>query len=135
MDRLETGVVETGAVTAPIDAAFPPPVVPIRLGRSGQRRVLAAAISSWTLMAVGTLGITPVYPDIARRARIEGIVIMASRIRKDGTIGSVHVLSTSNPMFNAAAITAVRQWRYSPGKVKGEVVEVPYAVRVDFRLK
>ena len=66
MDRLETGVVETGAVTAPIDAAFPPPVVPIRLGRSGQRRVLAAAVTSWTLMVVGTFGITPVHPDIAR---------------------------------------------------------------------
>jgi len=37
-----------------------------RLGPAGQRKVLSAAIISWTLMAVGTLGITPVYPDIAR---------------------------------------------------------------------
>ena len=66
VDRLEAGVVETGAVAAPIETVLPEQPKPIRLDRSGQARVLAAGISSWTLMAVGTLGISPVYPDIAR---------------------------------------------------------------------
>ena len=76
-----------------------------------------------------------VYPDIARRARIQGAVIMLVRIRKDGTVGSMHLLATSNPMFNEAALTAVRQWRWTPGTMKGEPIEVPYVARVDFRLK
>ena len=43
----------------------------------------------------------PVYPDIARRARIEGTVIFLIRIRKDGTVGSTHglkVLISPRPM-------------------------------------
>lgn len=75
------------------------------------------------------------YPDIARRARIEGIVIFLVRIRKDGTVGSVHELWSSNPMFVKAARDAVEQWRYSPATKNGEAFEVPFFVRVDFRLK
>jgi len=67
LEKVPEPVLETGAVAVAIEPAFPTPFAgQVGLDRRGQSRVLAAAISSWTLMAVGILGITPVYPDIAR---------------------------------------------------------------------
>ncbi len=67
LEKLESGVVETGPIAAAIEPAFPvEPERPLGLRGAWQRRVLVAAVTSWTLMAVGTLGITPVFPDIAR---------------------------------------------------------------------
>ncbi|HJQ96738.1 MAG TPA: energy transducer TonB, partial [Candidatus Polarisedimenticolaceae bacterium] len=79
--------------------------------------------------------VEPIYPDIARRARIEGTVFMTARIGKEGSVGSLHLLSASNPMFTEPAFAAVRQWRYTPGTLKGEAIEVPNVIRVDFRLR
>lgn len=67
MDRLEHGIVQGGALAATVEPAFAEePAEPAKVGRPDQRRVLSAGISSWTLMAIGTLGLTPFYPDIAR---------------------------------------------------------------------
>jgi protein TonB len=79
--------------------------------------------------------VDPIYPDLPRRARIEGRVTLACRIKKDGTTGSVHVLSTSNPMFNESALDAVRQRTYTPATRAGEPVEFAFLIRVDFRLR
>jgi protein TonB len=77
--------------------------------------------------------VDPIFPEIARLARIEGRVVIACRIKKDGTTGSVHVINTSNPMFNNAALTSIRQSQYSPATLQGEPVEYVYTIRVDFR--
>jgi FSR family fosmidomycin resistance protein-like MFS transporter len=58
-------VIGAAVAPGPIEAEPEPPAV-ANLPVADQRRVLAAAISSWLLMAVGVLGISPVYPDIAR---------------------------------------------------------------------
>lgn len=75
------------------------------------------------------------YPDVARRARLEGKVILICRIRVDGTVGSIHVLSTSNPMFNDEAIASLQRRVYKPATLDGKPIEVPFTVRTDFRLR
>lgn len=77
--------------------------------------------------------VQPVYPPLARAARIQGVVLLQAMIGKDGTIENLHVLS-GHPMLAAAAIEAVRQWRYRPYILNGEPVEVETQVTVSFSL-
>lgn len=59
--------------------------------------------------------VEPIYPAIARTARLEGQVVVDAVILKDGTVSEVKVLSSTNRMFDQACIDAVRQWRFTPG--------------------
>ncbi|HLW86210.1 MAG TPA: TonB family protein [Candidatus Sulfotelmatobacter sp.] len=75
----------------------------------------------------------PEYPQLARSARVEGTVVLAALISKDGTIKNLHVL-TGHPMLVRAAVEAVSNWRYHPYILNGEPVEVETQVTVNFFL-
>lgn len=77
--------------------------------------------------------IEPSYPVLARAARIEGEVVLAAIISKDGTIKNLTLVS-GHPMLVPAAIEAVSQWRYRPYLLNGEPVEVESTVTVTFLL-
>jgi periplasmic protein TonB len=77
--------------------------------------------------------VTPVYPALARQARIQGIVVLQALIGKDGAIQNLHVVS-GHPMLTGAALDAVKQWRYKPYYLNGEPVEVDTTVNVNFTL-
>jgi protein TonB len=76
---------------------------------------------------------TPLYPEIARRARIQGVVILQAVISKQGTIENLRVVS-GHPMLTQSALDAVRQWRYRPYLLNGEPVEVETQITVNFNL-
>jgi protein TonB len=75
----------------------------------------------------------PVYPPLARSARVQGAVLLQAIISREGTIEHLQVLS-GHPMLVQAAINAVRQWRYRPYVLNGEPVEVETQVTVNFVL-
>jgi protein TonB len=77
--------------------------------------------------------VLPVYPALARSARIQGTVVLQARISKQGTIENLHLLS-GHPMLAPAAIEAVRQWGYRPYILNGEPVEVDTQITVNFSL-
>ena len=77
--------------------------------------------------------VQPIYPDIARRARIQGTVVLQAVISKQGTIENLRVVS-GHPMLTSAAMDAVKQWRYRPFLLNGEPVEVDTQVTVFFNL-
>ena len=77
--------------------------------------------------------VTPTYPDIAKRARIQGIVVLQAVISKQGAIENLRVVS-GHPMLTQAALDAVRQWRYRPYLLSGEPVEVETQITVNFNL-
>lgn len=77
--------------------------------------------------------VNPVYPPIARAARISGTVVLQATIAKDGTIRDLHATS-GPPMLLQAALDAVHQWTYQPFLVNGEPVEVETTVNVVFQL-
>jgi len=77
--------------------------------------------------------VNPVYPPLARTARVQGSVLLAAVIGKDGTIQNLHVVS-GHPLLTQAALDAVRQWRYKPYILNGEPVEVDTQVTVNFTL-
>lgn len=77
--------------------------------------------------------VQPVYPPLARSARIQGPVVLAAVINKSGTIDNLRALS-GHPMLVPAAVDAVSQWRYRPYILNGEPVEVETRITVNFIL-
>jgi periplasmic protein TonB len=77
--------------------------------------------------------VRPIYPALARSARIQGVVLLQATISREGTIENLRVLS-GHPMLTAAAIDAVRQWRYRPYILNGTPVEVETQITVNFSL-
>jgi protein TonB len=77
--------------------------------------------------------VEPAYPELAKIARIQGTVQLAAVIAHDGTISKLRVLS-GPPLLVAAAVDAVRQWRYRPYILNGQPVEVETQVSVNFKL-
>jgi len=77
--------------------------------------------------------VNPTYPPLARTARVQGSVVLAAVIGKDGSIQNLHVLS-GHPLLTQAALEAVKQWRYKPYILNGEPVEVDTQVTVNFTL-
>lgn len=76
----------------------------------------------------------PEYPQIARMARIQGLVRLQAIIGQDGTIQDLRVLS-GPPLLAKSALDAVSKWRYHPTLVKGRPVEVETEIDVNYALK
>ncbi|MGA3187417.1 MAG: energy transducer TonB [Bryobacteraceae bacterium] len=77
--------------------------------------------------------IVPVYPPLARQARVSGTVQLIGVIAKDGTIQQLQVVG-GNPLLVKAALDAVRQWIYLPTLLNGQAVEVIAPIDVIFTL-
>jgi protein TonB len=77
--------------------------------------------------------VKPIYPPIAKQARIQGPVVLQATIGRDGSIQHLQVLS-GHPMLTKAAVDAVQQWRYRPYVLNGEAVEVQTQITVNFLL-
>ncbi|HME37197.1 MAG TPA: energy transducer TonB [Candidatus Sulfotelmatobacter sp.] len=80
-----------------------------------------------------TKRVAPVYPPLARQARIQGTVILKVRISKSGDVVNLQLVS-GHPMLAPAAIEAVKQWKYSPYLLNGDPVEVETNVAVNFTI-
>ena len=78
--------------------------------------------------------VEPIYPEIAREARKEGIVILEATTDVYGRVQSVRVLR-SEPLLDEAAIEAVRQWVYEPMIINGRPRAVTFTVTIIFKLQ
>jgi len=76
----------------------------------------------------------PVYPELALRARVAGMVILEATIDAQGKVVNVKVLR-SVPLLDQAAVDAVRQWQFTPTRLNGVAVPVVMTVTVNFTLK
>ncbi len=77
--------------------------------------------------------VTPLYPALAKQARIQGTVKLQAVIAKNGAVVELQVLS-GHPLLVQAALDAVHQWRYQPTLLNGEPVEVVTIIDVVFTL-
>ena len=75
----------------------------------------------------------PVYPPLARQARIQGTVRFNAIIGKDGKIENLTLVS-GHPLLVPSATEAVKQWVYKPTMLNGEPVEVVTQIDVNFTL-
>lgn len=78
--------------------------------------------------------VEPEYPAEAKVHRIQGNVILAIKISTEGDAVDLKVVS-GHPALSAAALDAVRQWKYKPYILNGEPVEIETTVLVKFRLE
>ena len=113
-----------GANAAVIDEPPPAPTVPPPLVHvGGSIRPPAKIVDA-----------APVYPAIARTAHVQGIVILEATIGEDGVVRDVRVLR-SIPLLDAAAVDAVKQWRFTPTLLNGQPVPIVMTVTVGFTLQ
>jgi TonB family protein len=75
----------------------------------------------------------PVYPVIAKAARVQGTVVLTATISSSGFIKNLRVVS-GPPLLHKAALDAVKTWRYTPYLVKGKKTEVETTINVVFNL-
>lgn len=115
------GGVVGGVVGGLPDAAPPPAARPLRAGHEVQapRRVRYVA---------------PEYPDFARRAGIEGVVVVECLIDERGRVRDAKVVKPL-PLLDDAALMAVREWAYLPTLYNGVPTPVLLTLTVTFELK
>ncbi len=101
----------------------PPPPAPIQTVRHGGDVQSARLIHR----------VDPEYPPLAKRARIQGLVLLQATVDEEGRINELRLVS-GHPLLNEAALAAVRQWRYSPTLLNGEPVRVITTISVIFKL-
>jgi TonB family protein len=78
--------------------------------------------------------VSPAYPQLAKQARVQGVVIVEATIDKTGRVKLVKALS-GPPLLKRAAEDAVRQWRYQAGTLNGQAIDVTTQVDVGFTLQ
>ncbi len=79
--------------------------------------------------------VAPVYPEEARRAGAEDLVMLNVRANPKGDVEKVMVLKGKHEALMKAAVDAVRQWKYKPYEVDGEAKSVVFTVMVRFKLE
>ena len=111
-----------GGVVGGLPTALPPPPAPVvRIG--GQ--LLPPRI---------VRKVDPVYPDLAVSARIGAIVVVEAEVDTRGYVKLAKILS-GHPLFDDAALEAVRQWRYQPLLLNGQPTGFILSVVINFNLR
>jgi len=78
---------------------------------------------------------SPQYTEIARKARIQGVVIVEAIIDKEGSVTNVKILKGLPMGLDTAAADAVQKWKFKPATLNGKPVAVIYNLTVNFRLQ
>lgn len=117
-----------GGVIGGVMSAAPPPPPPPKAATPKRIRVGGQVEAAKLIFRP-----TPVYPPLAKMARIQGTVRLEAIIAKDGTIQDLKVLS-GHPLLVKSALEAVQKWRYQPTLLNGEPVEVVTEIDVNFTL-
>jgi len=79
--------------------------------------------------------VEPAYTEIARKARIQGVVILEAIIDRNGNVTDVRVLKPLPMGLDQAALDAVKKWKFKPGTLGGRPVPVIFNLTVNFRLQ
>ena len=98
----------------------PAPKAPLRVGGDIRQPKLVKIVE-------------PEYPPEARRARVEGVVVLEATVTEKGAVDNVKVIS-GPPLLIEAAVKAVQQWRCEPTILNGQAVPVILTARVNFSL-
>jgi len=115
------GGVEGGLPGSPAPSPAPPALAdPVRIA-PGSRE------------AVPIVKVDPIYPDMALRERVQGVVILDVVVNREGVPVNLRVVR-SHAVFDAAAMEAVRKWRFSSYLVGGHPVPFKVLVTVQFQL-
>jgi TonB family protein len=134
--RLKPGAIGYVSASTPVQG-----VKVLAIGRAGE--VTTTVAGSRDPIRVGSTGpvpmpaktfdVAPEYPASARTARVEGTIEIDILVGTNGTVEETRIIK-SIPQLNAAAMAAVKQWRYAPTVINGVAVPVRMIVKVAFVL-
>ena len=124
------GLLEEGARIAAV--VHPPEVVNREPAKAPPVPVKPPRITQLR-MATPILKVEPVYPPLAKQARVSGVVELLGVLGTDGRIHELKVLR-GHPLLINAALEAVRQWIFQPTLLNGQAVEVAAPITVNFIL-
>jgi periplasmic protein TonB len=122
-----------GGIIGSVPSAAPPPPPPPPPPKKEEPKVTRIRVGGNVQQAMLVKQPRPVYPPLAKQARIQGVVRLNAIIGKDGTIQNLTV-ATGHPLLVPAALEAVKQWVYKPTLLNGEPVEVVTQIDVNFTL-
>ncbi|MES1240753.1 MAG: energy transducer TonB [Acidobacteriota bacterium] len=129
-DGIEGGDPEFGvdhvpaAPVVPVVAPPPPPVndAPIQVGGAVMKPEVVFRTE-------------PRYTELARKARVEGVVVIRAIIDERGNVTDVQLLRGQPMGLDQAAMEAVRTWRFKPATLHGNPVKVYFNLTVNFTLQ
>jgi protein TonB len=119
----------TDGTSSPLEAIGTTATPRVAVAHPPHRVTLSTGVTEGMLLSP----IRPIYPPIAKAAHVSGTVVVEAIISKAGTIESLHVVSGS-PMLREAAIEAIQAARYRPYRLNGEPTEVQTTITVNFLL-
>jgi periplasmic protein TonB len=122
----------TGESGPPIVGLAGPPAPPVTATPPAQPKLVR--VGQGIREPKKLVHVTPEYPEIARRARIDGTVILEAVLDVTGRVDRVRILR-SVPLLDDAAVKAVSQWRYTPTELNGVPVPVLMTITVQFSLQ
>ena len=91
------------------------------------------AVSAAVMAGNKISGSNPVYPQSAKKAKIQGKVVLGAIIGRDGDIERLDVVSGPKEL-QASALDAVRDWTYKPYLLNGDPIEVETTINVIYSL-
>lgn len=77
----------------------------------------------------------PEYPELSRRMKEQGVVVLRAVIGLDGRVEDVEILRGATRLLDAASVRAVREWRYAPATMNGRAIRVFLTATVRFTLR
>lgn len=77
--------------------------------------------------------VNPKYPDLARKKKIQGRVVVKVLINEQGNVEKVEIIESPDPMLSEATIEAAKEWKFKP--LKDRHVKVWMKFPIDFSLK
>ena len=122
-----------GGIIGGVPTAAPPPPPPPKKEPEKPKTPERIRVGGNVQAANLIRKITPVYPPLAKQARVQGTVRFSAIIGKDGQIQNLQLVS-GHPLLVPAATDAVKQWVYKPTLLNGEPVEVITQIDVNFTL-
>jgi len=122
-----------GGIIGGVPSAAPPPPPPPKKEEPKPKNPERIRVGGNVQAANLVRKVTPVYPPLAKQARVQGTVRFSAIIGKDGAIQNLQLVS-GHPLLVPAATEAVKQWVYKPTLLNGEPVEVITQIDVNFTL-
>ena len=109
-----------GATAEPVLTPPPPPTEPVRVG-GNVKEPKPIHIEQ------------PQYPPAAKKAGVQGVVVIEATLTAEGRVDKVKVVSGS-PLLTEAAAQAISRWRYEPTYLNGQAVPVVLTAKINFSL-
>ena len=78
--------------------------------------------------------VDPKYAPSAIRDRVEGTVLLAAHILRDGTVSNIEVLNTLDPRLDGSAMEALTRWEFQPATKNGIPIDLQVLIQIPFRL-